>query len=425
MDWLGQPWNAGGLALGAMLATGGIGVRRHRRRTRSSRAGSGPPARHARPGRPARARRPFGPALAQGLALGGVALLALGAFALARPEHDVSTEAVPYSHVVTVGYDAPVDAAAVYPDGVRPGDPVYRRLADRLDVDARYEVQPEEGVEVAGELTVQATLRSGAGWERALPTLDVATITGTGAHASGRIRLPELDRLILRMTELTGVPPGEIRLVVEAVANVEGEVHGQPVADVVSAGTAFVVDELQLRPVEEPSTTTEERRVERPVTEPARLELLGAGAEVELLRWVGLLGGAVLLVAALAAWWFGPRTARREVDRILVRHRSLIVPVVGASVPDGTVVDVASFDALARLARHHDVLVLHIADRRSDEGGAPEEFLLHVDGVTYRYSTVEPRPGETTPGQRATGDCNPSREVPITGSSDDRGGDER
>lgn len=388
MDWLRQPWNAGGLALVALLGAGGLGVRRRRRRQRSYRLGSGTRARRRDgPARPARDRRPVGPALAQGLALGGAALLALGAFALVRPEHDVSTEAVAYTHMVTVGYDAPVDAAAVYPDGVRPGAPVYRRLADRLEIEARYEVQPGHDVQVAGELTLQATLRSGAGWERVLPTLDVAGITGMEARASGRIRLPDLDRVVLRMTELTGVPPGEIRLVVEAVADVEGQVHGQPVADVVSTVTTFVVDQLQLRPVEEPATTTEKRHVERTVTTPAQVEVLGVGAQVRLLRWVGLLGGAALLLAALAAWWFGPRTVRREVDRILMRHRSLVVPVVAASVPGDAVVELASFDALVRLARHHDLLVLH-AVGPSDVGSADDEFILHVGGVTYRYSTV-------------------------------------
>ena len=118
-----------------------------------------------------------------------------------------------------------------------------------------------------------------------------------------------------------------------------------------------------------------------------RLEIAGLGMPVRTLRVVGLVGAAASIVGALLCLRAMRRRLPRESARIALRHGKRILRV------DATrhqaqlvVVDVASFESLARLADQEGKLILH------QQTGDQDTYLFQSDRAVYQYTAPHPLP---------------------------------
>ncbi|MDQ4055636.1 MAG: DUF5305 domain-containing protein [Actinomycetota bacterium] len=101
------------------------------------------------------------------------------------------------------------------------------------------------------------------------------------------------------------------------------------------------------------------------------------------------------------------RSPRNETAAIKRRYAAILLHVEPATSPPGRpVVDVTDFHALARLAERYGLLVMHWT--RSDV----ETFIVHDDGITYRYRTGT-GPGTGT-SQASTTSSPPMSSVPTS-----------
>jgi hypothetical protein len=91
--------------------------------------------------------------------------------------------------------------------------------------------------------------------------------------------------------------------------------------------------------------------------------------------------GAVVSLAVLVVAIALARRRRGEDEANLIhrRYRRILVPVRGPMTPANRQVEVADMETLARLAEHHDCLILH---GRTEAG---HDFAVEHDGVRYRY----------------------------------------
>ena len=120
---------------------------------------------------------------------------------------------------------------------------------------------------------------------------------------------------------------------------------------------------------------------------PGQLSALGRSLDVTTARTVSL--GALLLAALAGAVLVG--LARlvgpvAEAERIRHRHKDILLPVEPVTLTPGRpVVDVATMEALVRLAERYGLLVLHW------ERSGVTTYVVQDEGATYRYRTGAPQ----------------------------------
>lgn len=314
---------------------------------------------------------------------------ALVAFAFTRPVEREVTGEVPFNHRSEFAYSAAAPLApAVYPDGeASAGEPVFRRLAHRLDVDYAYGFEADDDVSSATTaIRLAAEVRDDNGWTATVAIDDRST--GGALTARGSIDLDVLGQQIAHVEQLTGIDHASYELSIVATTDVAATVAGQPVTERLTPRLAFRVDDLKLTPITadgSPDATSSMVTVSGGaiatttygVTE---LSVLGTRLTVPGLRILALLAvaGVALATAALVV----RRPVRRDAAGVPDRYQRLVLPVEGLSLDATTVVDV-TIETLARVAKEHDAWILH------DEGS--DTYLVTQDGVSFRTQGSDPR----------------------------------
>jgi len=381
LAWLHTPTIAAPLASGLVLA----GVSRQRRRRR----------RQARAER-APMRMIPAPSVNNGVlaALAAILLLATGTAvaALLTPTSASVTTQVPWTEQVDLDYRADVPRSAVYPDGqVNTGEPVFRRLVDRLELEARWALTTQATRDLRGTGQLIGTLSSPAGWTRTLDLGPVNTFAGDQVTMTGTLDLAELDKITERLTALTGVAADTYSLDLRADMNLQGRLAGQPLGDTGYGPTVT----LSLTPTTVLPTTAEgapdssadlgsalsgtaAHTVSSTRAQSADWPVLGQQVPITTIRTVSLVG-AGLAAGILLLLLLGRPRNHDDPRRIAAQYGRSIVEVTTVVVADGrTTIDVAGIHALARIAQRYDRLILH-------QRSPLDTYLVEDEATVYRY----------------------------------------
>lgn len=381
-------------AAAALVALGGVamslrGRRARTRRTREAR----PESKQVRPrsggvvwrGLPSHVLLSAGVALSAGAVLAGLSWT--------RPL--VQAGPVDYDQHGSFSYDAIVPKGAVYPDGrIDSGEPVFLRIADRLEVafDWRFE-GPTTG-ELHGTGLLSAVIENGSGWSHTLPIGPTVEWTGDGARLVGELDLAATRRLTNRVADATGVAGSGHTVSLTADVTVEGEVAGVPFDARTKQAITFQTDEMRAVLTVPGSTDgtgltfTETAQVTAPGVDPAMLVLGGRPVPVSTARpaSLALLGiGGMLGLAALALAW---RTRRWDDHRRISDRYGDAIVTVSALFPSGHgQVAVADIDQLVKLAQRRDLPVQRVSLRNGGHG-----YVVDDAEVRYRYLSRPARP---------------------------------
>jgi signal peptidase I len=406
LAWIRTPQGAAvlGSILAVVLMGGvGIGVRRRRRRRR----GSTPPA-------APRASRPTPVLRVAAFGLAGLvaALAVFAAFAFLRPETRVVPTRIGYEQQGTFDYSARAEQGAVYPDGrISSGEPVFLRLADRVDVAFTYRFVSDAPHAVSGTATLSADLEDGTGWHRSFPLQGPTAFTGDEVTASGVLDLPRIGGLIRQVEKATEIPRPTYFLTLRPTVEIEGTVAGRPVRDGFAGALVFDADPLLLRlaPVDDPEAepldaleASERGTVVVRDVLPNPLVVGPLTLEAAQARRIALVGLGVAILLLLAVGTLAVRGQHTEAAKIQTRYGHRIVPVAaGGSGLEGPVVDVATMAALARVADSYERMILH-------DG---ESFLVEGDVALYRYrigtEAAAPAPPEMPPATETSAELEP------------------
>ncbi|MGH2686253.1 MAG: hypothetical protein ACRDJP_12375, partial [Actinomycetota bacterium] len=309
---------------------------------------------------------------------------------------------VPYQHEGTFEYSAAAERGAVYPDGrVSSGEPVFLRLAERVDVRFGYRFASDQPHAVTGTVALSADLEDGTGWRRSFVLQEPAAFTGDEVSAVGTLDLPRIGSLIRQVEKATAIPRPTYTLVLRPSVHVQGTLAGRPVDAEHRPELVFDADPLLLRltdpedPTEDPldplsptgrGSVVVRDELPNPVSlGPIRLESKAA-------RSISLIGLGVAAAALLVVGVLFLRRNRSEPARIQSRYGQRIVPVTeGGATLDGPVVDVATMAALARIADSYERVILH-----EDRGGT-HSYLVEGDVALYRYQAGQPAAAEPAP----------------------------
>jgi signal peptidase I len=352
----------------ALLTVGGTRrIRRRRRRHPLSHHSAGPRV----AGTPLGSLSPTLRASVAGTALVGLLGLGLAAFTWTRPLHQLAPT-LQTAAQMRFDYTAAVRPTAAY-DGttVHAPEPVFRRLANTVEVHFDYRGHP-------GSVTVDAELSTASGW-RSTVALAARTSFPTNSYQGAvRLNLSELEHRAQAAAEVTGLPAGPITVaVVPRVTNTDGRSF--------APALRLTLTPLQLLLADDPKTLIVLDGAATPGTKsvPRTLMLLHRPFTVARGRMLAI---AALLLAALATLSLlviaRLTVPANESAAIRRRYAPLLLPVHPMPTVAGRpVVDVTTFATLARLAERYGLLVLHWT--RS----AVDTFIVQDENTTYRYRT--------------------------------------
>lgn len=389
--WLKRATSPVALGLFAFVLLAGGGTAVHTRRRR--RAGIVPRHGATRLGRvrpPALvAAPPWLRTAAAGTAVAGVLGLALAAVAWTGPRTEPLRSQEPTGRTMTFSYSASVPQTAAY-DGTTATspDPVFRKLADTVDVQLAYHG-------TSGQIRVTAELSTSSGWHTTIPLAAPVSFAGDHVGSTVQLDLADLDARARAAGAATGMPTDE--LTVDVVPSVQS-VGLPPFAPALHLSVSAV--QLRLAGDAKSLTVVDDATVERTNDTPRSLALGNLAMPVATARTVSVaLALGSLLVAAVLLLVLRRTSLTGEDAEIRSRYGSLLVAVEPMVTPAGRpLVDVTEFATLAKIAERYGLLVLHWT--RSGVG----TFVVQDEGTTYRYRASAPaptrdgaRPGPTTP----------------------------
>jgi hypothetical protein len=280
--------------------------------------------------------------------------------------------------VVEFSYTADVPRSPAYDDTtVRSPDPVFRALADTVDVEYSYRGEP-------GTVGVSAELATANGWHSTLRLSEPTTFTAD--HYAGRVSLdlPALQRRAEQAAAVIGVPADQVTVTVLP-------------RFVTDSGAVFVpelplsLSAIQLAPANPSSLTVKDPgSLTTSTTARRTLGLLGHEIAVTTARTASVvLLALAALIAALVTGLARLGAPANEGEAIRRRHANLLVRVEPMPTPSGRpVIDVSEFTTLVKLAERYGLLVLHWS--RSNV----ETFVVQDESTTYRYrAAADPEAG--------------------------------
>jgi hypothetical protein len=223
----------------------------------------------------------------------------------------------------------------------------------------------------------------------------------TGDHTSTVVSLdmPRLQRLLGKVTSLTGMAGAGYTIAVVPRVHITGTVADHPLDLSFAPEMNYSLNSQQLIPqgasstVSAPSATgaagpggsearftaTRGGGVGTPGSAPATITVLGASPPISLLRLISVLG---MLLSGLAAGFFFLRKRSEpfvESVQIQSQYGHLIVPIVAGEDLGWPPVDVPSIKSLVRLAESGQRLILHT------RSGNVDTYLVNDEGTVYRY----------------------------------------
>jgi signal peptidase I len=366
-------------------------------------------------------------------AVAGVLVVAT-VVAWAMPATRASVRPVPYTQHLTITYAATAPPGATYPSGsVSTGAPVFLRLVRTLDVTAHYEldmqghpVAPARAA-VTGTLSASAVLRGPDGWSRQFAALAPVSFSGPRASVVFPVDLSRIAALKQAFVAETGVPLAGAQVAILPMVHLHGRLAGSPVNATFAPPITFVVngealDLAATTPTPSSASTgttpptpalspNQSGAVDVAARVPVRLTLLGRSMDLATARWVGLGAVVVALVAAAVGWvWRSRRRRMDDAGRIRAAHAHDLVPVSSSpAVGARLVVEVATFDALVRLARRYDCVLLVL------EHAGGHAYFVECGATIYRHGP-DPAAGLTVVEPRRTTSTVGNAEVPPTPS---------
>jgi len=370
--WLGRLTSPVALALMAfsVLAAGGTAAHTRRRRRRGRTTVSQHAARTRNQGRSITGLPTWATTASATAAVVGVLGVALCVAAWTTPSALVDgTSEAESGQTMAFSYSAEVGKSPAYDDtAVAAPDPVFRKLADTVEVEYSYKGDP-------GSISVLAELSTASGWHSTVPLGSHETFSEGDYTGRVALDLKALERRAQAAAAAIGIPATQVDVaIIPTVTTSDDKVFAPKLK--------LALTPLQLTLPGGASSLTV--RESTPATSQASAPVLSLAGQDLPVSTARVLSVALAIGALLSAALIGllARISRPATEAAAIRRRyaQILVEVEPMSTPPGRpTVDVVDFATLAKLAGRYELLVLHWS--RS----GVETFVLQEQGTTYRY----------------------------------------
>jgi signal peptidase I len=319
------------------------------------------------------------------------ASLLLALFVFTRPTTRAVADDLTYQQTGVFEYTAAAPAGIYDSDTAQTGQPVYRKLTSSINVQFGYHLVTELPSDVQGSYRLVAEIGDTGSWKRTIEIQPKTGFSGGAFPTNGTIDLNQVQELIDRFEQQTGLQRQEYTLAVVPLVTTQGSVAGQELQDDFSPRLTFRLDQLQLQLLQGSGTTADALRpskqglLKRARTVPNTISLLGLTFAIAPARWLALSGLALGLAGALAVGLPMLRAGQAdEATRIRLKYGALLVAAQAMTFKaDDRVIDVATIEDLAKLAERESRMILHEHRDKADR------YFVQDGDVTYRYQIVD------------------------------------
>jgi signal peptidase I len=300
-----------------------------------------------------------------------VLALTLGVLGWMKPTVETRPTAQAPKQSITFSYSAKVPKSPAYDDTtVRSPDPIFRKLANKVDLSTRYDGP-------AGTLNLTATLTNGTGWHTAMTLMKNKSFAGTSYNATVPLDLPALVARADAASEAIGASPTSA-VTITLNARITSAGLDDLTASLPLTVTPFTMTLGAGAKLTNESTATAAAEVAVPREIKAFGHAVIMASKARSYAVLALIAaGAIAAVIFLIARRGTPLRTRADIER---RYPQLLVPVEPMASPPGKpVVTVDNFPALVRLAERYGQMILTWRRPEADD------FIVRDEGITYRY----------------------------------------
>ncbi len=383
--------------MAGMLLFAPIGADQQRKRRRFGRGDAGPEK------RPDGRRRvvtstgflgPTGQMAAAVVVVVALLSLLLGILAFTRPFERNTTGMLIYHQAGSFTYSANASGGVYDEDTATTGQPVFRKLADKVKVSFNYVFSADKNADVHGTYQLDAILSRADGWSRNVPLVATTPFTGQQTTVSCTLDLGQLQALIDVLEQATNAQnqqSNQFTVTIVPKVHLNGTVANVAMDDQFSPQLKFDLDPIELQldrsgdPANQanPLMPSKDGTVSVSSLVPNRLPVPVLHPTVATARKLSVVGVLVALFGGITltalVWRAGQAD---EPARINARYGSLMIALRGSDLNASIrLIDVATIEDLVRVAEREGRMILHQRSGRSHD-----YFVQEVD-VTYRYCT--------------------------------------
>jgi signal peptidase I len=325
--------------------------------------------------------------------------LMLGILSFTRPATQTTSDDVNYQHLGFFSYSAEAPAGVYDTNSIRSGEPIFPALTCFINVTFNYSLAAAPLENIGGTYQLTAVLsHPQSGWQRTLPLQEQSPFSGSTFNTQAALNLCEVVKLIESVEGITGVHAGTYWLSINPNVHLTGLVAGRALDTSFQPKLAFQYDRTQFFMVDQgdgdnPLTSGETGVLHEEKSIPNTLSLFGAELNVPMLRTIAVIGLALSLSGLLILGFQLEYVSRNDRETFVrMKYDPLVIDVdeTGLS-QNATHIEVSSIDDLAKLAEKHNAMILHKAGMDADQ------YLVHMDGLSYIYSQVRQLPIGLTP----------------------------
>jgi signal peptidase I len=310
----------------------------------------------------------------------------LAVFAYARPVVRSSTTRVSYQHTGRFDYAASAPGGIYDTGSVRTGEPIFRKLTDKLTVNFAYRLISEQPADMQGTTRLLAVLDDGNGWKRTLALQGAQVFHGSVVSTTGVLDLAQIQRFITRLEQQAALPAQQYKLAVVPEIAVHGTLAGQKLQDEFTPRLMFRLDSLRMQLVQEDTSANplhplKQGVIERPDRAQNTLAFFNVMLAVSTVRYWSLIGLGLALVGIFASGFLLLRSSGvDEAAHIQAKYSGLLIAVRAYIMSsDRRLVEVATIEDLVRLAERAGQSILHQVEHTT------HSYVVEDIHVTYRY----------------------------------------
>jgi len=278
-------------------------------------------------------------------------------------------------------------------------------LTCSVEVNFQYTLLGRQAEGIGGTYQLTAIISEQvSGWQRVVPLQEEASFTGTAFGTTARLNLCEIKALTQSMEQEADFHPGSYILVITPHIKLNGEVSGRTLKSTFDPALTFRYDHIQFYlarseendnpfAVTETGTLREERKEANTLLLFSRELAIPALRNIALFSLAGSLSGLIMLGLRLQ------NLARLDQAKFFrIRYASVMIDVQNTdAITFSNLIDVASMDALAKLAERFNAMILHVQQNN------PDTYYVQAGETTYRFIITSNKTGSTLHEGEATG----------------------
>lgn len=322
-----------------------------------------------------------------------IVALVMGVIAFIRPVDRIVDDNVEYQHLGILIYNAP-DPQDIYDtDEIQTGEPVFLnttcevRLFFSYHLDSAY-MHPDEAAGNFGSYRVTVQISDPNGWNRTIGLSPLTEFVGSGFTAGMNMDLCHIRELITQMEEITETKNNWYDLTILPEVYVVGSVSGRPLEDTFNPKINFEIDENLMRLPRDLDNDglSALAPTGSGVILGARMahnaiNIFGLAIPIISARWIGSVAFFLALIGLVGFGWPVYQEWRSgAASRIRVQYNPVLVNIEPGNLStNGQVVNVESFDDLAKLADRYGAMIL------SETNGSSTKYCVQDGEITYEY----------------------------------------